>query len=315
MNTSYSISAVTKDGANWLSASPISGSLGTTPISLTISVTTQSLPVGSYSGSLTISAANSVTPLTIAVSLNIQAIPAPVVIAIVNAASYIPGAVSPGENIVITGTGIGPPQLAGPQLSTPGTLSTNVGNTQVLFDGVAAPILYASSAQTSVIVPYGIAGRPTTNVQVIYMGMASAPLSYLVTAADPAIYTQNQQGFGPGVILNPDNVTVNGPNSGASPGSEIVVYLTGDGATSPPGISGAIAGTAGNGLNKPALTVTATIGGLPATVVYCGSAPGIVYGISQANIRIPPETPSGPQPLFLTVGTASTQSGVTVQVQ
>jgi uncharacterized protein (TIGR03437 family) len=221
----------------------------------------------------------------------------------------------PGENVVIGGTGIGPAQIAGAQLTASGSLSTNVGNTQVLFDGVPAPIMYASATQTSVMVPYGIAGRPTTSIQVVYEGVASAPLSYTVAATVPGIYTQNQQGFGPGVILDSDNVTVNGLSTPAAAGSAIVVYLTGEGATSPASATGAVAGTSGNGLNKPILGVTATVGGQPATLLYWGSAPDIVYGIMQANIVIPPGTPSGPQPLVITIGNTPTQSGVTVQVK
>jgi uncharacterized protein (TIGR03437 family) len=307
----YSVSA----DANWLAASPPSGTLGTTPVTLTISASTQSMAAGSYSGTLTISSPNLLTPVTVGVSLTLQSIPTPVIIAVVNAASYLPGAVSPGENVVITGTGIGPPQLVGPQLTTAGAISTNLGNTQVLFDGVAAPVMYASATQTSVMVPYGIAGRPTTSIQVVYSGVPSAPLSYSVTAAAPGIYTQNQRGFGPGVILNSDNVSVNGPGAPAAPGSIVVVYMTGEGVTSPSSITGAIAGTSGNGLNQPVAAVTATIGGASAPIVYCGSAPDVVYGIMQVNVLIPPATPSGAQPLVINIGSTPTQSGVTVQVQ
>ena len=39
--------------------------------------------------------------------------PSPVVAALVNGASYLPGAVAPGENVVAIGTDLGPPSLTG----------------------------------------------------------------------------------------------------------------------------------------------------------------------------------------------------------
>lgn len=314
----FTATAATTSGGNWLSVSPTTGTLGTSPVTLTISAATANLPVGNYSGTVTITSANTLTPVTINVGLTVQSIPTPVIGKVTNAASYATGSVSPGENITIFGTGIGPTTLAGAALTPSGTLSTNVGNTTVTFDGIAAPIIYASATQTSVMVPYEIGGRTTTNIQITYSGVPSAALPYSVTAAVPGIYTQNLQGTGPGVILNSDNVTVNGPNTPAAKGSEIVVYMTGEGATTPASTTGAVAATTGNGLNKPLLQITATIGGVtvPATgIVYAGSAPGIVYGVMQVNLVIPSTVASGPQPITISLGGTPTQSGVTVQVQ
>lgn len=311
----FAVATTTKDGASWLTASPSSGTAGSTATTLTISANTQSLAVGNYSGAITISSANILTPVTINVSLTVSAIPTPVLVAVKNAASYVAGAVSPGENIVIGGTGIGPATLAGAQLTSTGQLSTNVGNTQVLFDGTPAPIVYASATQTSVMVPYEIAGRSVTNIQVVYSNIPSAALAYNVVQAVPGIYSQNLQGFGPGVILNSNNVTVNGPNTPAAKGSEVVIYMTGEGVTIPSSTTGAVAGTPGNPANKPAQTVTATVGGLPATVVYAASAPGIVYGVMQVNINIPANAPTGALPLVINIGNTATQAGITVAVQ
>jgi uncharacterized protein (TIGR03437 family) len=76
----------------------------------------------------------------------------------------------------------------------------------------------------------------------------------------------------------------------------------------------------GTGLNKPPLTLTATVGGSPATVEYYGSAPGILYGVMQVNIRIPANTPTGAQTVVVQLAnsagvTFSTQTGITVAVQ
>ena len=175
-------------------------------------------------------------------------------------------------------------------------------------------MIYAASGQVSVMVPYGVAGRPTTAVTVTYLGATSAALSYTVAAAVPGIYTLNQQGSGTGAIVNQAG-TVNGPGNLAPKGSVVSVYMTGEGVTTPPSATGAVAKT----LNNPVLApVTATVGGLPAQVQYAGSAPGIIYGVMQVNVLIPANAPSGALPIVITLGTGttfSTQAGVTVSVQ
>lgn len=313
--TTFAVTTSTKDNGSWLVVNPSSGAASATPITLSVSANTQNLAAGSYSGTVTVSSAASLTPVTISVSLTVAAIPTPVVTAVKNAASWATGPISPGENIVIGGTGIGPAQIAQvTQLTADGKFPTTFANTQVLFDGIPAPIIYASSNQTSVFVPYEIGGRTATNLQVVYSGVQSVAVQYYVTAAAPGIYAQNKQGFGPGSIINQDN-SINGPNNPAAKGSVVAIYVTGEGTTSPASTDGAIANTSGNPLNKPVLGVTATVAGQPATVQYYGSAPGIVYGVMQVNVTIPAGTPTGAQALVINVGNNPTPAGVTVAVQ
>jgi uncharacterized protein (TIGR03437 family) len=139
---------------------------------------------------------------------------------------------------------------------------------------------------------------------------------YTVLSSQPGIYTQNSSGTGPGAILNQNN-SVNGPNNPAAIGSVIAVYMTGEGVTSPASTTGGVAPGNGSGLNHPIPTVTATVGGIgiPATVNYAGSAPDIVYGVMQVNLTIPANAPAGAQPIVISVGTAQTQTGVTISVQ
>jgi uncharacterized protein (TIGR03437 family) len=183
-------------------------------------------------------------------------------------------------------------------------------------------MVYASDKQTSVLVPYEVAGRLTTSVVVEYQGVQSAPLVYSVLPAVPGIYTQNYSGSGPGAILNQDGVTGNGPGTPAAKGSVVSVYMTGEGQTSPAGATGAIAP-----VNVPVpwkqtpLKATATVGGLPAVVQYYGSAPGEVSGVMQVNVQIPANAPTGPLPIVITLTDPTTglsyssQAQVTVSVQ
>jgi uncharacterized protein (TIGR03437 family) len=297
--------------ATWLSVTPTTAAQ--VPATFAVSVTPTGLTAGNYTANIVIAATNAQASVTIPVTLTVGQIPTPVVSAIGNAANYATGAVSPGENIVIFGTGIGPAALVHAAVSN-NAFPTIAGQTQVLFDGVAAPVIYASAGQTSVMVPYGVSGRTTTSIVLIYSGVASSPLTYNVASAAPGIYTQNQQGNGPGSILNQD-LRPNTPALPENRGNIVSVYMTGEGQTSPQGVDALLATT----LKSPLQAVTATIGGVPATVTYAGSAPGLVYGIMQVNVQIPTTvTPGAAVPIVITVGTFSSQSGsnaVTLSVQ
>jgi uncharacterized protein (TIGR03437 family) len=86
--------------------------------------------------------------------------------------------------------------------------------------------------------------------------------------------------------------------------------------TTPASATGRITPADGSGLKKPIGNVSATVGGIPAAVEYAGSAPGMAAGIAQINVRIPPDAPSGVEvPIVITIGSASSQSGVTLAVQ
>jgi uncharacterized protein (TIGR03437 family) len=59
---------------------------------------------------------------------------------VVNAASEVGGAVSPGEIVTIFGSGMGPVDTVFASLSEDRTLPTVIAQTRVLFGGVAAPL-------------------------------------------------------------------------------------------------------------------------------------------------------------------------------
>ena len=103
------------------------------------------------------------------------------------------------------------------------------------------------------------------------------------------------------------------PSRPAPKGSTIVIFATGAGVTTPASVDGVIAGASPP---EPVLPVTATVGGQPAQVTYAGGALFEVNGILQVNIVIPASAPSGPAiPRVIQVGTATSQSGVTIAIQ
>ena len=140
----------------------------------------------------------------------------------------------------------------------------------------------------------------------------SASVTLPVAAALPGLFTANGSGKGEGAILNQDS-SVNSASNPAAQGSVIVLYGTGGGQTSPASIDGGF-----NPLNAEGtllLPVTVTIGGQTATVNYAGPAPGLVDGVMQINAVLPSGIASGAVPVVVQVGTASSQTAVTVAVQ
>jgi len=219
--------------------------------------------------------------------------------------------VAPGEIVTLFGSGIGPASLVGLQL-TGGRVSTQVEQTRILFDGVAAPIIYVSAGQVSCVVPYSVSGKSNVAIAVEFQGRNSNSVSVPVQAARPAIFTANSSGTGPGAILN-QNGSVNTAANPADRNSVVVLYATGEGQTNPGGVDGQVANTV---FPKPLGNVTATIGGVGAEVIYAGAAPGLVAGVFQVNLRVPAGTPPGQAvPVQLRVGGVFSRTGVTLAVQ
>jgi uncharacterized protein (TIGR03437 family) len=229
---------------------------------------------------------------------------------LVNAASFLSGAVAPGEIVTFFGQGIGPEELAGLELTPEGFVSNSLGGVRVLFDGVPAPLIYVLSTQVSAIVPYSVAGRSSTTIEIENQGVRSNPLRAPVAPAAPALFTADASGAGPGAFLNED-LSLNSADNPAPPGSIVTLYATGEGQTEPGGIDGKPAGPE---LPKPVFPVTVTIGGQEAEVFYTGAAPGFVAGLMQVNARIPDGVAAGPASVQLRVGDFVSRPGVTVAV-
>jgi len=231
--------------------------------------------------------------------------------AVVNSASFLEGPVAPGELVTIFGANLGPAADIGAELDVDGRISSSVGNTSVLFDGVAAPLLYTSSTQINAVVPFGVAG-PTTKVQVMYQGNAVASATVSVQPASPALFALDGSGGGPGAILNQDG-SVNSGTNPAARGSVVVLYATGGGATKPASQDGVLTAET---YPAPDLPVSVTIEGVQAQVTYAGAAPGLVAGVMQINVVVPATAWVAPfDQVVVTVGTFPSPSAVTVAVQ
>src|ERR1035441_8004481 len=201
--------------------------------------------------------------LTYTITQQAPVAPPVVLSSVSNAADYSTDAVSPGEIVALFGSAMGPASIVTLQVNN-GTVTNSLGGTQVLFDGVAAPMIYTLTGQVSAVVPYAVAGKTSTQVQVKYQDGISNTMTVPVHAATPAIFSLDASGIGPGAILNQDT-SVNTTGNPAARLSVIALYCTGGGVTDPPSADGEVIGGALRHLTQ---VVTITIGGMNAVVQY-----------------------------------------------
>jgi len=227
-----------------------------------------------------------------------------------NGASNQAGAISPGEVVIVYGSGIGPTTLAPLTLANPGQVATATGGSRVLFNGIPAPMLYAWSSQVSAVVPFGVSGS-TVRIVAQYGTQTSPPFTANLAAASPALFTADSSGQGQALALNSDGTNNNSGNP-IQAGSVITLYATGVGQTTPPSADGAIT------LSTPAkiaATITATIGGQPATVQSATTVPQNVAGVAQINVVVPAGVTGLTVPVTIQTSGISSPSGVTIAVQ
>lgn len=236
--------------------------------------------------------------------------PALVTIAVANCASFAAGPLAVGEIFSIFGQGIGPETGVAGAFDGSGMLPVSLGDTQVLFDNTPAPLFYVQSQQINAQVPYELAGRTSAQLQVLYHGAPVASMQISLSAAMPALFTASS-GTGEVIAVNEDG-TINSENNPAPRGSIVVLYATGEGQTSPAGMTGRVIQAP---LPEPSLPVSLTIGGIPTEILYAGGAPDFV-GLTQINARVPSGfVPEGKLQVVLTVGTTQSQPGVTIAVR
>ena len=241
---------------------------------------------------------------------------APVIVpgGIMSAASYSNSSISPGEVVVLYGTGLGVPVLTSTSVDAAGFVATEILNTRVLFDGIPAPLLYASTGIVSAIVPFEVSGA-STRVQVEYGGVRSDGVTVPVTPSTPGIFTLDESGRGPGVIFNQDG-SINTVVNPAKRGDIVVFYTTGFGQTAPAGTTGQITGTNLPIIVQQPLPITVIFGKTNGLLTYDGPAPAIIAGVSQINVVVPEDAPLGATvPLTVQVGSATSQSGLTVAIR
>ena len=130
--------------------------------------------------------------------------PSPTIIS--NAASGVPGPVSPGKSSRSSAPISGPPAGV-PTVISGGSVQTLISETQVTFDNIPAPLLFVSATQINTIVPVRSRGQGFHAAGHRLQEHASVAVTLNVADAAPGIFMLNASGQG--AILNEDG-TVNG---------------------------------------------------------------------------------------------------------
>jgi uncharacterized protein (TIGR03437 family) len=229
---------------------------------------------------------------------------------VTNAASFLAGSVAPGEIVTIFGSNLGPEQGVVGGLDQSGRLVTRLGGVTVTFNGLPAPLYFASAGQLNAQVPIELAGAANALVLVQRAQAVSSPTVVTLGSARPGLFTVPPTSAA--VVVNQDGSLNSGSNA-ASRGTFVTLFGTGQGRVDPALATGQLAGL--TQLSRVVAPVSVTIGGQPATVSFAGMAPGFA-GLLQINAVVPAESTTGPQtPLELTIDGIATGQNATIAVQ
>ena len=297
--TPLAVTGATTSGAAFLSAS-LAGTTG-----LLIGADPATLAPGNYSGTVTITS-NAANNAQVSVPIQLSVAPAgkPQISAggIVNIGNFAQESVAPGGIVAIFGS-----QLADAIAQNPGPppLATRLSNTQVLVNGVPAPLYYVSSSQVNFQMPYSASG--TAIVQVVNNGSPGNSRSIAITGNAPRFLIWPTSlvagGYaigvnGDGSLTLPATTVIPGyPSHPAKPGDSIVIYGVGFGQTSPAAVDGTAATTAPLQTipgPPPPVTFGGGFQGRPTTAnaLFVGLTPTTV-GLYQVNVTIPLDSPLG----------------------
>jgi uncharacterized protein (TIGR03437 family) len=213
-----------------------------------------------------------------------------VISAILNGASNLQIPVSPGEIVVITGSGLGPAELIAATAAN-GLYSTQLSGTTIRFNAIPAPLIYTSATQVAAQVP-DMFLVSQAQVTITYEGRTSVPLPVQVVGSSPGVFTLDASGKGQAVALNQDS-SLNTASNPAKGGDVISLYAT--------------------GLRQGDGPIIVTIGGGQAVVT---STQNLSAGVLQIDAKIPIGIQTGGAvPAALAVGNTSSQAGVTIAVR
>lgn len=226
-----------------------------------------------------------------------------------DALTFYKEGLAPGKLVSLFGPDIGPEEPANLQLDASGKVGTYLGGVSVYFNGIAAPLLYASKNQINAVVPFEIAGAPTSSIAILKDGVVLRGADVGVSAVAPGFALTSE---GCVAAVNPDG-SINSAAHPAIPGSFVSVFGEGAGLMNPAATGGIGDGTAriaahvsaeiqvpGTGFPGAGPPITA-----PVSVLYAGDAPGAVQGVFQLNLQLPDSFYVGRQSIRIYIGQVS----------
>jgi uncharacterized protein (TIGR03437 family) len=202
------------------------------------------------------------------------------------------GRIAPGEVISIYGPHIGPATPATATADASGVLPSSLAGVQVLFNGVAGPLLFVSDSQINAVAPQAATPYGSMTVRIVSNGVTSPDFPATAIAAEPEVFRNPD---GTAAAVNQDG-SLNSAANPAKAGSIVSIWATGAGSIYPQPRDGQIANTAQDyyccqiGILVGTITIYGQVPEpLPEPVVlYAGAAPGMVAGVVQINFQIPP---------------------------
>jgi uncharacterized protein (TIGR03437 family) len=249
------------------------------------------------------------------------------------------GAVAPGQLLTLYGYGLGPQTGVSGFPTGPSWFPNSLANVQVTFDGVPAPLLYVSSGQINLQVPFEVAQNPVpfefgqnpSTVMTISIGPDSsgaystaATRMFAVAKSLPSVFVDPSvppwncdprlpvnSGVVAAVALNSDG-SRNGCGNPAKPGSTVTVFLNGVAALVGGGLSFPFTGSITDSNPPPFINQVAVNGGplsppdfregtlsLAAGPLF--AVPNAIVGFNELAVVLPTSTVSGLQEVSLAV--------------
>jgi uncharacterized protein (TIGR03437 family) len=211
-------------------------------------------------------------------------------------------AVAPGQLVTLFaayGLGADKPTVA---VADAGFYPSTLAGTQVLIDGIPAPLLYTAPDQIDAAVPYGIAGKASVVMTVRQNSDTVSSQVLPVAERNPAFFMtmgtvsglctidgNNYGGFSLlGVIANQDG-SLNGCSNPARLGNTIDLFLNGVGPIAGAASDGAVVADPAPPL---AIPFQVQINGRTVAAESAGEVPGWIAGVWRVRVRIPADLDS-----------------------
>ena len=190
-------------------------------------------------------------------------------------------------------------------------LPKSLAGVSVTVDGLPANMYYISPKQIDILTPVDSA-TGQVSVVVTNNGLVSDPVNATMQTFSPAFFLFNSAGaiaatHSNGAIVGATTLYP-GLSTPAARNETIQLFATGLGQTNP-----AISSVTVVSAPAPcANTATVSVGGASAKVAYCGL---VAAGLYQVDVTVPSSATTGDNPVTITMGTFTSASGATINVQ